>query len=83
MLARLSTRSISSDACVQSISYANTDPLLIVKGEGARLVDEAGRVFLDTRNNVAHVGHANEHVARAVSEQVPACISVTISRLEA
>ena len=54
----------------QSISYANTDPLLIVEGRGARLIDEAGRSFLDTRNNVAHVGHAHPRVAAAVSEQV-------------
>ena len=59
------------DFCpAQSISYANTDPLLIVKGSGARLVDEAGRSFLDTRNNVCHVGHAHPSVAAAVSDQV-------------
>jgi len=58
------------DFCpAQSISYANTDPLLVVEGRGARLIDEAGRVFLDTRNNVAHVGHANLAVAKAVGEQ--------------
>ena len=58
------------DFCpAQSISYANTDPLLVVEGRGARLIDEAGRVFLDTRNNVAHVGHANPAVAKAVGEQ--------------
>ena len=54
----------------QSVSYANTDPLLIVGGHGATLIDEAGRRFLDTRNNVAHIGHAHPAVARAVSEQV-------------
>ena len=42
----------------QSVSYANTDPLLIVRGQGATLTDESGRTFLDSRNNVAHVGHA-------------------------
>ena len=56
----------------QTISYANTDPLLIVSGNGARLVDESGRSFLDTRNNVAHVGHAHPAVAAAVSAQVTA-----------
>merc|ERR1719356_895086 len=53
----------------QSVSYANTDPLLIVRGEGARLFDERGRTFLDTRNNVCHVGHAHPRVAAAVAEQ--------------
>ena len=56
----------------QSISYANVDPLLIVGGERATLVDESGRVFLDTRNNVAHVGHAHPAVAKAVAEQAAA-----------
>ena len=53
----------------QSVSYANTDPLLLVEGHGARLVDEAGRSFLDTRNNVAHVGHAHPAIAAAVASQ--------------
>ena len=61
------------DFCpAQSISYANTDPLLVVGGHGARLVDEQNRVFLDTRNNVCHVGHAHPAVAAAVSAQVGA-----------
>jgi len=54
----------------QSISYANTDPLLIVRGQGSRLFDDQGRSFLDTRNNVCHVGHAHPKVAAAVSDQV-------------
>ena len=59
------------DFCsAQSVSYANTDPLLIVEGRGCTLVDEAGREFLDTRNNVAHVGHAHPVVAAAVASQV-------------
>jgi len=57
-------------SAAQSISYANTDPLLIVRGKGARLYDDQGREFLDTRNNVCHVGHAHPRVAEAVSQQV-------------
>lgn len=53
----------------QSISYANTDPLLIVRGEGARLYDEKGNAYLDTRNNVCHVGHAHPRVAAAIAQQ--------------
>jgi len=34
------------------------------------MVDESGRRYLDTRNNVCHVGHCNEKVARAVAQQV-------------
>ena len=59
------------DFCpAQSISYANTDPLLVVEGTGATLTDESGRRFLDTRNNVCHVGHAHPAVAAAVAQQV-------------
>ena len=53
-----------------SVSYSNRDPLLIVRGRGATLIDESGRRFLDTRNNVAHVGHACPAVAAAVCAQV-------------
>ena len=60
-------------ACpAQSVSYANADPLLIVGGQGARLVDVRGRRFLDTRNNVAHVGHAHPRVTRAVAAAMTA-----------
>eukprot|EP00039_Didymoeca_costata_P005881 m.85492 g.85492 ORF g.85492 m.85492 type:complete len:482 (-) comp13014_c0_seq7:32-1477(-) len=54
----------------QSVSYANSDPLMIVRGKGQYLYDDDAREFLDTRNNVCHVGHANERVAAAVSRQV-------------
>jgi ethanolamine-phosphate phospho-lyase len=53
-----------------SISYANTDPLLIVRGEGTRLYDERNVAYLDTRNNVAHVGHAHSRWVAAVQQQV-------------
>eukprot|EP00913_Durusdinium_trenchii_P018891 g17752.t1 len=55
---------------LRSISYANTDPLLILRGEGSYLYDEAGNSYLDTRNNVCHVGHSHPRVARAVAQQV-------------
>eukprot|EP00931_Biecheleriopsis_adriatica_P105615 TRINITY_DN80177_c0_g1_i1.p1 TRINITY_DN80177_c0_g1~~TRINITY_DN80177_c0_g1_i1.p1 ORF type:complete len:468 (-),score=104.06 TRINITY_DN80177_c0_g1_i1:32-1414(-) len=54
----------------QSVSYANTDPLLILRGKGSQLFDERGNAYLDTRNNVCHVGHAHPRVAAAVAEQV-------------
>ena len=53
-----------------SVSYENTSPLLIVRGEGQRLFDEQGVAYLDTRNNVGHVGHCNPKVAAAVAAQV-------------
>ena len=58
--------------CIRDRSYANADPLLIVGGQGARLVDVRGRRFLDTRNNVAHVGHAHPLVQGAVAAAMTA-----------
>ena len=40
-----------------------------MRGRGQYLIDEAGVRHLDTRNNVAHVGHAHPRVARAVAAQ--------------
>ena len=56
----------------QSVSYANRDPLLVVRGKGARLIDENGRSYLDTRNNVGHVGHSHPRVVAAVAAQAAA-----------
>lgn len=53
-----------------SISYANSDPLMIMKGQGSYLVDETGVRYLDSRNNVAHCGHGHPQVVRAVQQQV-------------
>jgi ethanolamine-phosphate phospho-lyase len=53
-----------------SISYLNTDPLLILRGQGTRLYDEQNVAYLDTRNNVAHVGHAHIRWVAAVQRQV-------------
>ncbi len=51
-----------------SVSYA--DPLRIVRGVGTYLYDDEGRTFLDSVNNVAHVGHAHPHVVRAGARQM-------------
>ena len=53
-----------------SVSYSNTDPLMIIGGKGCKLHDSSGRSFLDTRNNVSHVGHSNPGVVEAVQQQV-------------
>jgi 4-aminobutyrate aminotransferase-like enzyme len=53
-----------------SCRYNNTNPLLLVSGQNQYLTDEAGVQYLDTRNNVCHVGHANPVVAEAVCRQV-------------
>ncbi|MDA9773651.1 aminotransferase class III-fold pyridoxal phosphate-dependent enzyme [Saprospiraceae bacterium] len=51
-----------------SLSYNN--PLHIVRGDGAYLIDIEGQRFLDTVNNVAHVGHENYTVVNAIQQQV-------------
>ncbi|HIP97281.1 MAG TPA: aspartate aminotransferase family protein [Anaerolineae bacterium] len=47
-------------------------PLILVRGEGARLWDADGREYVDCvgGHGVANVGHANPAVIRAVTEQV-------------
>jgi ethanolamine-phosphate phospho-lyase len=54
----------------QSVSYQNTNPLWIVRGTGQYLYDEKGNAYLDTRNNVAHLGHTHPRVVKAVQDQV-------------
>ena len=51
-----------------SLSYA--DPIHVVRGVGAWLYDDTGRRYLDTVNNVPHVGHGNRRVAEAIARQV-------------
>ena len=50
-----------------SLSYA--DPVHVVRGVGAYLYDDTGRRYLDTVNNVPHVGHGNPRVAEAIARQ--------------
>lgn len=51
-----------------SISYDN--PLHITRGYMQYLYDETGRKYLDTINNVAHVGHEHPKVVRAATQQI-------------
>lgn len=51
-----------------SVSYRN--PLKMVRGWGTYLLDDSGRRYLDTVNNVAHVGHENARVVKAGQKQM-------------
>jgi 4-aminobutyrate aminotransferase-like enzyme/Ser/Thr protein kinase RdoA (MazF antagonist) len=51
-----------------SISYRR--PLHIVRGYRQHLYDDVGRRYLDTVNNVPHVGHQHSRVVRAASRQM-------------
>ena len=46
-----------------------SDPIELVRGEGAHLFDRAGRRYVDFYNNVPAVGHGNARVADAISLQ--------------
>ncbi len=50
-----------------SISYDK--PIKFVRGEGAWLIDDRGRAYLDCFNNVCHLGHAHPHVVEALARQ--------------
>jgi 4-aminobutyrate aminotransferase-like enzyme/Ser/Thr protein kinase RdoA (MazF antagonist) len=52
-----------------SLSVSYRDPLLILRGWRQHLYDHRGRRYLDTVNNVAHVGHEHPVVVEAASRQ--------------
>ena len=54
----------------RSLSLSYREPLKIVGGRGARLIDDAGGEWLDMVNNVAHVGHGHPRVAAAAQAQM-------------
>ncbi|MBS1485979.1 MAG: aminotransferase class III-fold pyridoxal phosphate-dependent enzyme [Bacteroidetes bacterium] len=51
-----------------SISYRQ--PIKMVRGAGQYLIDDTGRKYLDTVNNVAHVGHEHPRVVAAGQRQM-------------
>jgi 4-aminobutyrate aminotransferase-like enzyme/Ser/Thr protein kinase RdoA (MazF antagonist) len=54
----------------KGLSLQYREPLKIVRGSGAHLIDQNGRFYLDTVNNVAHVGHEHYKVVKAGQEQM-------------
>ena len=54
----------------KSLSLQYQKPLHIVKGANQYLIDAFGRKYLDTVNNVAHVGHENFNVVKAGQHQM-------------
>tara|TARA_B100000575_G_scaffold57829_1_gene43658 strand:+ start:14202 stop:17225 length:3024 start_codon:yes stop_codon:yes gene_type:complete len=54
----------------KSLKLHYEEPLHIVRGEGVYLIDSNGRKYLDTVNNVAHVGHENESVVAKGKSQM-------------
>ena len=54
----------------KSLSLHYKNPIKIVRGAGQYLIDSFGRNYLDTVNNVAHVGHEHPAVVKAGREQM-------------
>lgn len=54
----------------KGMSLQYEKPLHIVRGAGVHLVDEDGRAYLDTVNNVAHVGHEHPRVVNSGQKQM-------------
>lgn len=50
-----------------SISYS--EPIKFIRGDGAWLIDNNGRAYLDCFNNVCHIGHAHPEVVEAIARQ--------------
>ncbi|HEA21337.1 MAG TPA: aminotransferase class III-fold pyridoxal phosphate-dependent enzyme, partial [Pricia antarctica] len=54
----------------KSLSLQYQVPIKMVRGAGQYLIDQYGRKYLDTVNNVAHVGHEHPEVVRAGQQQM-------------
>lgn len=54
----------------KSLSLQYNTPIKMVRGAGQYLLDQFGRKYLDTVNNVAHVGHEHPDVVKAGQEQM-------------
>jgi 4-aminobutyrate aminotransferase-like enzyme/Ser/Thr protein kinase RdoA (MazF antagonist) len=54
----------------KSLSLSYIEPLHIVRGSGVYLIDRMGRKYLDTVNNVAHVGHEHPRIVKAGQQQM-------------
>ena len=54
----------------KSLSLSYEKPLHIVRGESVYLIDVEGRKYLDTVNNVNHVGHQHPKVVTAGQRQM-------------
>jgi 4-aminobutyrate aminotransferase-like enzyme/aminoglycoside phosphotransferase (APT) family kinase protein len=54
----------------KSLSVSYKKPLKIVRGFMQYLYDHTGRAYLDTVNNVCHVGHCHPRVVKAAQDQI-------------
>lgn len=54
----------------KSLSLQYKVPIKMVRGAGQYILDQFGKKYLDTVNNVAHVGHEHYSVVKAGQEQM-------------
>jgi 4-aminobutyrate aminotransferase-like enzyme/Ser/Thr protein kinase RdoA (MazF antagonist) len=54
----------------KSLSLQYKSPIKMVRGAGQYIMDQYGRKYLDTVNNVAHVGHEHFDVVKAGQDQM-------------
>lgn len=54
----------------KSLSLQYKTPIKMVRGAGQYLIDQLGQKYLDTVNNVAHVGHEHYTVVKAGQNQM-------------
>ena len=62
--------SFRNDHLGKGLSLSYTTPLNIVRGEGVYLIDSDGKKYIDTANNVNHVGHQHPKVVTAGQQQM-------------
>ena len=76
--ALLEKTTLSNDAIInyrkqhlgKSLSLQYKTPIKMVRGAGQYLMDQFGQKYLDTVNNVAHVGHEHYKVVKAGQKQM-------------
>ncbi|MCH2022237.1 MAG: aminotransferase class III-fold pyridoxal phosphate-dependent enzyme [Saprospiraceae bacterium] len=54
----------------KGLSLQYNVPIKMVRGDGVYLIDQFGQKYLDTVNNVAHVGHEYPEVVKAGQQQM-------------
>ena len=54
----------------KGLSLQYDEPIKMVRGAGAYMIDQFGNKYLDTVNNVAHVGHEHPAVVKAGQQQM-------------
>jgi 4-aminobutyrate aminotransferase-like enzyme/Ser/Thr protein kinase RdoA (MazF antagonist) len=69
-LSKAETLSTRKQRLGGNLSIAYKDPIKIERGWLQYLFDDEGRKYLDSYNNVAHVGHAHPRVVEAARQQL-------------